>query len=279
LLTICCVDTDGNTVGHLLYFKYDMACLLLVEKMYISHLKRTNMKRNKISLIVFAAVLVAITLTGCKRKSKSPETRPKTIQEAAKNGDKDAVEEFLNQGARVNARDRFGLTSLHWATWHGNTNVVKLLLTKGANIHVKCREGGMTPLHYATAYGQVEIAKLLISNGAEVNAKSKRGGTPLGVARNKEVAELLIANGAVVNTKNFDRHTPLHKAVMSGQPAIVELLLSNGADVNAKDNAGKTPLDRAIILSETQFRKGSVMAKSKKQFEECVEILSAHGAK
>ncbi len=242
------------------------------------------MKLKKNWLIVVTGILIAIVPTGCKRKSKSPETRPKTIQEAAKNGDKDAVEEFLNQGARVNARDRFGLTSLHWATWHGNTNVVKLLLTKGANIHVKCREGGMTPLHYATAYGQVEIAKLLISNGAEVNAKSKRGGTPLGsvamgVARNKEVAELLIANGAVVNTKNFDGHTPLHKAVMSGQPAIVELLLSNGADVNAKDNAGKTPLDRAIILSETQFRKGSVMAKSKKQFEECVEILSAHRAK
>ena len=235
-------------------------------------------------LILTIGMLVFITICSCKRKLDSPKAKPQTIYEAAKIGDKAAIEEFLAQGTRIDGKDRFGLTPLHWATWYGNTEVVKLLLVKGADIHAKCREGGMTPLHYAAAYCHKEIAELLISNGADINARNKGGGTPLsnaamGTGHNKEVAELLIANGADVNTKNFDGRTPLHNAVINRQPEILILLLSKGADATAKDGDGKTALERAIILSETKFRRGSIQAKQRKKFEDCADILRQYEAR
>lgn len=239
------------------------------------------MKLRADLLVVVTGIVVALALTGCKRKSDQPKVKPQSIHEAAKRGDRVAAEKFLAQGVQINTKNEAGLTPLHLAAWHGRTEVMELLLACGANIHAKCREAGMTPLHYAAAFGQKEAAELLIANGAEVDAKNKRGGTPLGNAamgtgRNREVAELLIANGADVNTRNLDGRTPLHKAVISGQPAIVGLLLSKGANMNVKDNYDKTPLERAIILSETRFRRGSAMAKRKKHFEACVQILREH---
>ncbi len=241
------------------------------------------MKRKESLLIVATGIFIVIALTGCKRKSDQPEVKPRNIYEAVKRDDIATVEEFLTQGVRIDATNKYGLTPLHWAAWHGSADVVEILLANDANIHAKCKKAGMTPLHYAAAFGRKDIAEVLVAKGADINSKNKRGGTPLGnaamgVGCNEEVAQFLIAKGADVDTKNFDGRTPLHKAVMSGQPTIVELLLSERANINAKDNGGKTPLERAIILSNTRFRLGSRMAKRKKAFKACAEILRAHGA-
>ena len=53
-----------------------------------------------------------------------------------------------------------------------------------------------TPLHYASWYDVLEIVKLLISKGADVNAKNYYGFTPLHSTKTKEVANLLISHGA-----------------------------------------------------------------------------------
>jgi len=218
--------------------------------MYTAHLKRMDTKKN-IILLILVGILIVTAALGCKREptepSTKPEPKPHSIHEAAKVGSKTAVEEFLLKGNKVNMKDKFG----------------------------------MTPLHYAAAYGQKEVAELLLANGADVDARNERGGTPLGqavmgVGRNKEVAELLVRKGADVNTRNLDGRTPLHKAAMSAEPDLVEMLLINGANPDARDNDGKTPLDRAISLSETQFRRGSTMAKRKKELEACVQILRKH---
>ena len=38
---------------------------------------------------------------------------------------------------------------------------------------------GFTPLHLAASFNQSEIVKILVSSGADVNAKSNNGRTPL----------------------------------------------------------------------------------------------------
>ena len=71
------------------------------------------------------------------------------------------------------------------------------------------------PLHYAVVGGHKEVAELLISKGADVNAKDKDGWTPLHEATmggHKEVAELLIVKGADVNAKDEGGNTPLDGA-------------------------------------------------------------------
>lgn len=39
--------------------------------------------------------------------------------------------------------------------------------------------GGRKPLHYATDFGQTDVVKYLISKGADINAPDKHGLTPL----------------------------------------------------------------------------------------------------
>lgn len=197
--------------------------------------------------IAFVCLLVSTLVFGCKGKRASSSRPPATIYEAAKIGDRAAAERFLSDSVGIDSKDRFG----------------------------------MTALHYAAAYGHAEIVELLLAEGADVDAANAAGGTPLGVAAmgvgaSERVARLLIAKGANVNARNPDGRTVLHKAVMSGNAGVVEVLLSSGADDRIKDKDGKTPLERAVGLANANFRPGSSMAKRKKQFQACVEILRAH---
>ena len=57
------------------------------------------------------------------------------------------------------------------ASLEGHTDVVKLLIEKGAEVNTKGR-WGTTPLHYASLEGHTDMVKWLIEKGVEVNAKA-----------------------------------------------------------------------------------------------------------
>jgi ankyrin repeat protein len=148
--------------------------------------------------------------------------------------------------------------------------IVKLLISKGADVNVKDKKG-WTPLLLAllSENDNKEIIKLLVSEGADVNAKdSQTKRIPLQFAASKgdkEIVGLLISKGANVNAKCEDfagkkDWTSLHYAASRNHKEIVELLISKGADVNAKTEEGWTPLD--------------VSSK-----EEIKAVLGKHGAK
>jgi ankyrin repeat protein len=105
------------------------------------------------------------------------------IHFAARDGDIEAVKEFLAAGADVKDRISNGmwfteLTPLQFATDEGHKEIVELLIAKGADVNAKY-VNGETPLHMAASNGDKEIAELLIANGADVNAKDRSGETPL----------------------------------------------------------------------------------------------------
>ena len=134
-------------------------------------------------------------------------------------------------------------SKIRFAARDGDSEAVKEFLAAGADVNAK----GMTPLHNAAMNGHTEVAKLLLANGADVNAKNKNGGTPLHRAASKghnEIVELLIGKGADVNAKDDKGRTPLDEAVAEGHKEIVELLLAKSADVNTLIG-GETPLDYA----------------------------------
>ena len=171
------------------------------------------------------------------------------LDSAIGTGSVDVVKALVSQGADVNARDKDGKTSLHRIALKGQADMVKLLISLGANVNAK-DNNGKTYLHLASERkGQnPDIVKLLISLGANVNTKDNNGRTPLhlaAAAEHVDMVKLLISLGADVNSKDNDDRTPLHLVAKLNKVYMAKLLISLGADVNATGNDGRTPLNLA----------------------------------
>jgi len=76
---------------------------------------------------------------------------------------------------------------------------VRLLLDHRAALDARDDESGATPLYVAAAMGRSDVVKLLVEKGADVNLATRAGATPLHAALSNEfdeVAALLRAHGA-----------------------------------------------------------------------------------
>ena len=168
---------------------------------------------------------------------------------------------LAGHGANVNAQSKKGMTPLLiGADINGNIEVVKFLLSKGAEIAPKGTPE--TALLEAADANDVEMVRLFLEKGSDVNAKDPIGDTALMSAAsfgNVEMIQLLLAKGADVNVVDTDvaltlkngpvglgRFTPLLNAAVYASPQAIQLLLDAGARVNVQDIRGMTPLMRAI---------------------------------
>ena len=119
------------------------------------------------------------------------------------------IQQVIDQGVDVNARDDIGKSALHWVA-QAKPAVITALLTAGAEVNAKDK-WDRTPLHFVAATGTLENIKLLLEAGAEVNAQT--------------------AND----------WTPIHGAAKFGAAHNVVALLEAGADAAAKTEMGETP--------------------------------------
>lgn len=88
----------------------------------------------------------------------------------------------LRNHASTDIWNNSGAAPLHIAAWNGRNDIVKMLISAGANVNIvdKTRRE-FTPLHYAARFNKADTADILIKHGAKLNAKSNEG-TPLHVA-------------------------------------------------------------------------------------------------
>ena len=187
---------------------------------------------------------------------------------------------FLHDnGAHLDVRSQGGETLLHSPAFHGDVEMVEILL--GYNVDVNARrEGGLTPLHEATIDGarntrindvfqsSPDVVRILLEHGADVNTRSDTGMTALHFAQSGEVVRVLLKHGANL-TEDEERKTPLHYAVQYRSVKPVRLLLEHGADPNARSNDGSIPLHLvAVNLSSQSFN----------EFYEVVCVLLEYGS-
>jgi ankyrin repeat protein len=118
---------------------------------------------------------------------------------AALGGQIDAAEALIGH-SDVNAADNYGNTLLMAATTTGQTEAIRWLVGKGAQIDKvsQLEYGGRTALISATEVGAVESARTLLELGANPHLKMKDGSTALSHAlassmKNDELIEMIKA--------------------------------------------------------------------------------------
>jgi ankyrin repeat protein len=178
------------------------------------------------------------------------------LADRIEDGDRRAAIALIENGADVNAGQGDGTTPLHWAVYHVDTALTKLLLEHGAVPDV-VNAYGSSPLAEAAKVGEPELVELLLDAGADVEAPNADGQTVLMLAARSgstEIARQLIAHGADVNAKESWRgQTALIWAADSSFPEIVNLLIGAGAEVDFRAKGMDWPVQ---ITSEprAQYR-------------------------
>ena len=154
---------------------------------------------------------------------------------------------LVQQGADTEIVGRYRRTALLAAATCREEQfqeIVKLLIRSGANIDAQ-DEDEDTALHAAAQAGDTDMVRLLISKKARVSVKNDSGKSALDLAcaENKpRVIEHLLNSGATCEP-DADGRTELHEAIEGGCDAeIIKLFVSKGVNVNARDNEGFSKL-------------------------------------
>lgn len=268
-----------------------------------------------ITLLLFA--LLVINITSCNKNhiniGQSSETLPSPIPvkqkqaignemiRAAKAANKKLLLETLtklkaHEKVNINAIDKHGDTPLHQAIQIGKLNIVRALISNGADLNIK-NKLQVTPLLCAIRKNYINTALELIKQEVNVNIPDKDGITPLHAALSINLAAKrieyiqpvfgncrefklpleLLKKQADVNAKDRQGNTPLHIAAerkvfdrlaeYGSGSNIVTQLIKYGAKVNEKNNQEKTPLDIAIekqhpfIVRTLGLRSGATIIK------------------
>jgi ankyrin repeat protein len=125
----------------------------------------------------------------------------------------------LDAGTEPNANDRHGLTLLMEAVYRNRLDMVNVLLSRGANVHLKDHLYGRTALHWATNRWCSEVFPAVFS----------------------------AAGPRAMNLPSCNGCTPLHWLARKGSAEQMAFALSHpGIDVSIRNNYGHTPLNVSI---------------------------------
>jgi ankyrin repeat protein len=146
--------------------------------------------------LLFVAIVCGMMTSGCW--SAHPHSGYRTIHQCAINGDAVGVAaELAKFPDELNLPEDGGVTPLHLAAENCHTNVVVLLLEKGADLNIMADDKA-TPLHLASQQGCADVVAILLAKGADVNARDNQGRTPLTRAKlwhQDAIVQLLQAHG------------------------------------------------------------------------------------
>ena len=225
--------------------------------------------------------------------------------------DINVVKEALNEGANVNAKNRYGDTPLICVVNQLRPDLeynrfmdefafqcVQLLIDHKADVNIRNKDGWSVLMH-AIWKGCTEIFTLLLKHGVELNFVTKDGKTPLLAAIEREhveMAQTLVGKDADVNLAGENSTTPLILAATRSYlgteySALIKLLLGKGADANATDNEGRSALRYSIGRADNDTIKmlaeksdvancGITLSEAMRIVnKEIVEFLSTRGAR
>ena len=181
-------------------------------------------------------------------RNPEPFTLDQRLLDAARRNDRPTIELALERGAKLQAKDDLGRSTLFLAVMDAQSlELVRWLHAKGVAID-DADVSGRTPLSFAADDGKLEIVRYLVENGAVVDRRDVQQRTPLmhaSGADHPEVIAFLADHGADVNARDQFGDTPLIAACGKGNATTAALLLQRGADATLKDQEGRTAKERS----------------------------------
>lgn len=123
--------------------------------------------------------------------------------------------------------------------------IVRLLVRAGADVNA-VDDNGDTAMHYAAARDVLNIIVILLEANGDPTLANHQGITPVHKAaiygQTAVIKRLSEAgyNNSILSTADINGDTPLHFAVRGGYTTTVKLLLSLGADANKPNKEGAT---------------------------------------
>ncbi|RDD43956.1 Transient receptor potential cation channel subfamily A member 1 [Trichoplax sp. H2] len=151
------------------------------------------------------------------------------------------------------------LKDLFWAAKFGDVAVVENHFNTHKNEKNVCNyldEHQMAPLHYAARGNRVDVVRTLISWGADINIRGYNGNTPLFMAaKYNSLASFQVLHEAGAEFKLVDDQgdTLLHEASKLGHLNICKYITEhNLLDVNVVDDDLNTPLHQAAVRGRLQ---------------------------
>ncbi|KAJ7318054.1 ankyrin repeat-containing domain protein [Mycena albidolilacea] len=205
--------------------------------------------------IAAAANLVDSTKSLLEGASLPQHSANQAVIVASYYGHTEIVHILLDKGADVNGvRGRYG-SSLQAAAQGGHTEIVCILLDKGADVNAA---GGFyeSSLQAAAQGGHTEIVRILLDKGADVNAAGGFYESSLLAAAkggHTEIVCILLDMGADVNAAGGFYGSSLQVAAQEGHTEIVCILLDKGADVNAAGGEYGSSLQAAAQGGHTEI--------------------------
>ncbi|KAJ5426390.1 hypothetical protein N7465_001460 [Penicillium sp. CMV-2018d] len=172
---------------------------------------------------------------------------------AAYYGMEEIVSYFLQHGSPVDICHNGGWTALKHAISGGHPNVIRLLLSHGADPNGVSQDNSTTPLSLAAQCGQEATVRLLLERGVDVDAQTGSHQTALIAAcynGHLSVAEILLNSNANINAESEIYGTPLAAASEAGNWRIVTFLLEKGAAPNSQGDGGETALESAALQGQ-----------------------------
>jgi ankyrin repeat protein len=193
-----------------------------------------------------------------------PNTDLKTINQAffgaCVEGQTETMKFLMKKGADVNyIGDELGETPLMAAAQMGHAETVKILLAQGADPNVKEKQG-KTALSLALEYHQPEIAAILQQRGAKASVLDAASSGDIESVRTR-----LTSDPQALNARDATGYSSLYHAAEAGHSEVAAVLLAAGADPNdftGNNGWGYSPL---LIAAENGHA-------------DVVELLLKHGA-
>eukprot|EP00347_Sterkiella_histriomuscorum_P006697 403351781 len=151
--------------------------------------------------------------------------------------DADNIFQYLiDSEADLKAQDEEGNTILHRAILLKNQKKAKLVIKRGANIHIRSF-AGETPIMMAVRYGLIEVIRSLVGAGSDLHEKNYRGDSLLHLAARTDQADVigyLLDKGLSTQERNREGQKPSDLAV---RPGIKEMLSHNNLRHNLYTDA------------------------------------------